>query len=41
MEMGFLDTFSVVALGVGEPEETFLEKVAKASSAVMTRVNRR
>lgn len=39
VEMGFLDTFSVVALWVGEAKETFLEKVAKNVSALMTRVN--
>lgn len=39
MEMGFLDTFSVVALWVGEAKETFFEKVAKNLSALMTRIN--
>jgi hypothetical protein len=28
MEMGFLDALSMVALGVGQPEQTFLEEIA-------------
>lgn len=33
MEMGLLDAFTMISLGIGEPEQSFFEKVAAFRSA--------